>query len=61
MSNHNSDNDNINSAGDNNVTDSNSRANILDGVSILHFLFLQFLYNIILKIKYLQMKCHSRI
>ena len=37
MSNHNSNNDNINSAGDNNVTDSNSRANILAAVSILQF------------------------
>ena len=35
MSNHNSNDDNINSAGDNNVTDSNSRANILAAVSIL--------------------------
>ena len=37
MSNHNSNIDNINSAGDNNVTDSNSRANILAAVSILQF------------------------
>ena len=36
MSNHNSNNDNINSA-DNNVTDSNSRVNILATVSISQF------------------------
>ena len=35
MSNHNSNNDNITGASDDNVTDSNSRANILAVVSIL--------------------------
>ena len=48
MSNHNSNDDNINSAGDNNVTDSNSRANILAAVSILQdFLFTIFIQHYI--------------
>ena len=62
MSNHNSTNDNSNSAGDDNVTDSNSREPIfLLLLASCNFLILQFLYNIILKIEYLAMKCHSRI
>ena len=56
-------NDNINSAGDNNVTDSNTRGNILPAVSILHFsLFaISIQHYIENKVLTVPMKCNSRI